>query len=253
MDLAAVIDDLLEITVIGSFSRIGYGVRRRLFGWTHAAGRLDGRTDRPPDRRDVRARARGRRRAGHARGARDPGRPRRGEAAVGPRRARAHPRRGPVPHRRRRHGVARLGPRGRRADPRHRAATRRGHRQRRGHLPDAAGHGGRDRGDAGDDGRRAVRPGRRPAAAARGDPWRPRDLGHVGRAVRPAPPPRRPPVDLGAVGRDARVRASEAGAGQPHPGVGAAASRAATSASSRCTRAGRTPRASRPPCRASTA
>ena len=62
MDMAAVVDDLLEITVIGSFSRIGYGVRRRLFGWTHAAGRLDGGTDRPPDRRDVRARARGRRR-----------------------------------------------------------------------------------------------------------------------------------------------------------------------------------------------
>jgi NAD(P)-dependent dehydrogenase (short-subunit alcohol dehydrogenase family) len=33
MDMAAVIDDLLEITVIGSFSRIGYAVRRRLFGW----------------------------------------------------------------------------------------------------------------------------------------------------------------------------------------------------------------------------
>jgi hypothetical protein len=33
MDVAAAIDDLLEITVIGSFSRIGYAVRRRLFGW----------------------------------------------------------------------------------------------------------------------------------------------------------------------------------------------------------------------------
>jgi dehydrogenase/reductase SDR family protein 12 len=33
MHLAAVIDDLLEITVIGSFSRLGYDVRRRLFGW----------------------------------------------------------------------------------------------------------------------------------------------------------------------------------------------------------------------------
>ncbi len=34
MNPAAVIDDLLEITVIGSFSRIGYEARRRLFGWS---------------------------------------------------------------------------------------------------------------------------------------------------------------------------------------------------------------------------
>jgi dehydrogenase/reductase SDR family member 12 len=45
MDMAAVVDDLLEITVIGSFSRIGYGVRRRLFGWTMPrAGSMVGRT-----------------------------------------------------------------------------------------------------------------------------------------------------------------------------------------------------------------
>ena len=45
MNLAAVVDDLLEITVIGSFSRIGYGVRRRLFGWTTPrAGSMAGRT-----------------------------------------------------------------------------------------------------------------------------------------------------------------------------------------------------------------
>ena len=60
MDPAAVIDDLLEITVIGSFSRIGYAVRRRLFGWTTPRAGLAGRADRPADRRDVRARARGR-------------------------------------------------------------------------------------------------------------------------------------------------------------------------------------------------
>ena len=46
------------------------------------------------------------------------------------------------------------------------------------------------------------------------------------RAVRPAPPPRRPPVDVGAVGRHARVRPCEAGAGQPHARVGAAGRRA---------------------------
>ena len=45
MDLAAVVDDLLEITVIGSFSRIGFGVRRRLFGWVpRQAGSMAGRT-----------------------------------------------------------------------------------------------------------------------------------------------------------------------------------------------------------------
>jgi dehydrogenase/reductase SDR family member 12 len=45
MDPAAVVDDLLEITVIGSFSRIGNAVRRRLFGWTTPQpGALAGRT-----------------------------------------------------------------------------------------------------------------------------------------------------------------------------------------------------------------
>jgi len=45
MHPAAVIDDLLEITVIGSFSRIGYAVRRRLFGWQMPTpGSLAGRT-----------------------------------------------------------------------------------------------------------------------------------------------------------------------------------------------------------------
>jgi dehydrogenase/reductase SDR family member 12 len=34
MKPAAVIDDLLEITVVGSFSRIGYEARRRLHSWT---------------------------------------------------------------------------------------------------------------------------------------------------------------------------------------------------------------------------
>ena len=45
MNPAVVVDDLLEISVIGSFSRIGYAVRRRLFGWTAPrAGALSGRT-----------------------------------------------------------------------------------------------------------------------------------------------------------------------------------------------------------------
>lgn len=45
MDVRELIDDALEISVIGSFSRIGYDARRRLFGWqAPAAGALVGRT-----------------------------------------------------------------------------------------------------------------------------------------------------------------------------------------------------------------
>ena len=43
--LANLIDELLEITVIGSFSHIGYDVRSRVFAWTApAADSLAGRT-----------------------------------------------------------------------------------------------------------------------------------------------------------------------------------------------------------------
>lgn len=39
------VDDALEISVVGSFSRIGYAVRRRMFGWAPAdPGSLSGRT-----------------------------------------------------------------------------------------------------------------------------------------------------------------------------------------------------------------
>jgi dehydrogenase/reductase SDR family member 12 len=44
-DARAIVDDALEITVVGSFSRIGPAVRRRLFRWTSPpAGALAGRT-----------------------------------------------------------------------------------------------------------------------------------------------------------------------------------------------------------------
>ncbi len=44
-DPRVVVDDTLEVTVIGSFSRIGPAVRRRLFGWsTPASDALRGRT-----------------------------------------------------------------------------------------------------------------------------------------------------------------------------------------------------------------
>lgn len=45
MDLSSLIDDALEVTVVGSFSRIGFEVRRQVFGWTAPAdGSLTGQT-----------------------------------------------------------------------------------------------------------------------------------------------------------------------------------------------------------------
>lgn len=45
MDLRALADTLLELTVVGSFSRIGPAIRRRVFGWTDPpADALAGRT-----------------------------------------------------------------------------------------------------------------------------------------------------------------------------------------------------------------
>lgn len=45
LDAPATIDALLELSVVGSFSRVGPAVRRRLFGWTSPpAGSLAGRT-----------------------------------------------------------------------------------------------------------------------------------------------------------------------------------------------------------------
>ena len=45
MDIRSLIDDGLELTVVGSFTSIGYRIRSRLYGWTvPEAGALDGRT-----------------------------------------------------------------------------------------------------------------------------------------------------------------------------------------------------------------
>lgn len=45
VDLRSLVDDALEVTVVGSFSRIGPAVRRRLFGWQPPkSGGLTGRT-----------------------------------------------------------------------------------------------------------------------------------------------------------------------------------------------------------------
>lgn len=45
MDAPSIVDDALEISVVGSFTRVGPAVRRRLFGWSDPApGSLRGRT-----------------------------------------------------------------------------------------------------------------------------------------------------------------------------------------------------------------
>ena len=45
MDVRDVVDEGLELTVVGSFSRVGYVIRRRLYGWRSVArGALEGRT-----------------------------------------------------------------------------------------------------------------------------------------------------------------------------------------------------------------
>ena len=45
MDLPSLVDDALEVTVVGSFSRVGFVLRRLLFGWAPPAdGALRGRT-----------------------------------------------------------------------------------------------------------------------------------------------------------------------------------------------------------------
>jgi len=45
VDASIVVDAGLELSIVGSFSRVGIAVRRRLFGWpAPSAGALDGRT-----------------------------------------------------------------------------------------------------------------------------------------------------------------------------------------------------------------
>ena len=45
VDLAPLVDDFLEVTIVGSFSRVGIELRRRVFAWTPPPdGKLAGRT-----------------------------------------------------------------------------------------------------------------------------------------------------------------------------------------------------------------
>ena len=46
MDLASLVDDGLEVSIVGSFSRVGFAIRRLVFGWEPPPdGALEGRTD----------------------------------------------------------------------------------------------------------------------------------------------------------------------------------------------------------------
>ncbi len=96
-------------------------------------------------------------------------------------------------------------------------------RQRRRHLPAAHGQRGRHRGHPGDHGRRPIRTGQRAAAAPRSDRGSPRRVGHLGRHVRAGPRPDRPRVRQAALRRHAYLRARETGTGGAHARMGEAA------------------------------
>ena len=221
IDPRALIDDLLELTVVGSFSRVGPTVRRRLFAWTPpSANALAGRTvlvtgptsglgrQVTDELAAVGARVI---LVGRKRGAIDDR----------PRCPRRPPRRGSVSDRRRRHGLARVGPCSGRRDPGDRVPPRRPHRQRRRHLPGADDRPGRHRGDARDAGGRAIRPDRRPAAAARRNPGLARHRRDLRWAIRPGDRRRRPRRRRRRLRRDARLRPGQARPGHAHPRVGA--------------------------------
>ena len=168
MDPRDIIDGLLELTIVGSFSRPGYVIRRRLFGWADPDPRaLAGRTALVTGPTSGLGRAAAE--AVAALGARVilVGR---SEERLGARarRARGPPWRGPLPDRGRRHVLARERACGGRAHRRDRGAPRRHRRQRRRH-PRAAHRDGRwPGGHVRHHGGRAVRAHRRTAAAARG-------------------------------------------------------------------------------------
>ena len=240
--------------MIGSFSRIGYAVRRRLFGWTPppAAPWPGG----PSSLTGVTS-GLGREAADElaALGARVilAGRDEAKVAAVRDELI-ARARRGPVPHRRRRHGVARLGPWRRRASPRDRAAARR----RSSTTPAPSSRPGRSARTASRRRSRRWSSGRSPSIAGLLPLLDATPGARVISVTSGGQYAQRLHLDdlavgHGAVGRDAGLRPCQARPGQPDARVGAPDLGRRDSPSSRCTRAGPTRPGSRPRCPASTA
>ena len=212
--LAAAIDVGLEVSVIGSFSRIGPAVRSRLFGWSDPVARRPGGAHRRRDRADLGPRARADMGARGPRGARGPGRAQRVATRAPARRARrGHMAVDRFPVVVADLGVARVGRGGGRPDPGDRDPARRPRRQRRApsmrHDPRAR-TGSRRRWRCWSSARSRWRPASTPAAT---DARVARDRRHLGRDVRATAAARRPPVRGRRLRRDACVRAGKAGPG----------------------------------------
>ena len=213
---------LLEITVVGSFSRIGPTIRRRIDRLVASSEGCPGRLHGRRDRAHVRARA------GHDPGAWEAGarvvlRGRDVDRLPASAMADADPRRRAVPDGRRRHGVAGLGPGRRRADPLVGDAARCRRRQRRGDVRRPRRRSRRDRVDL--RGRSSSARSRSSMVCCRCSRDR-RLAGHrgdVGWDVRAAARPRRPGVPRRAVLGCPRLRPGEARAGRAHARVVAAA------------------------------
>ena len=245
MDVTALVDGGLELSVVASFSRVGIAVRRHLYGWTKApAGALDGQTVLITGPTSGLGRAATDALAGLGARVILVGRSRERLALVRDALVGAHGEdRFPVV-------VADMGSLGS-----VRAAVTRvlETESRLDVLVDNAGAIFPERVEGPDgieaharDARRGtVRPRVRPAAAAPADGGFAGGRRDVGRHVLPAARPRRPPGDVRAVLRTAGLRPSEARPGRARPRMGAP-SRAGASRVSRQRHAPRLGRHARP-------
>ena len=247
---AKLVDWTLEASVVGSFTRIGYHTRRRLFDWTPLQSlRLDGkvaivtgatsglgRSGRRVDRGAGRARLHRRARPGA-----DRTRPQR-DLRRGRLRGRGRPRRSLVPR-----GDRRLrGPLRREARP-----PRRARPERRCAHPRIHGHGRGERDDARDARLVAVPVDPCAAASARGVGTVARDRGRVRRHVHRAARRRCPRPRTRHLRRDEDIRALQARTGRAGRGVDARTARHRHRRQRHASRLGRHPRASEPRFQAS--